>query len=132
MKKNIIQFIKFGVVGGINTVLSLLIYWLGIYLGIHYLVASIIAFIITIIISYILNNLLTFRNTGDKVHWSFVTFIKVFVSYSITGMFLNNLLLYVEIDVIEISEVIAPIVNILITVPTNFILNKLWAYKKLK
>ena len=130
MKKSLIQLIKFGIVGGINTVLSYLIYLGGLYLGIHYLIASTIGFIITVFISYVLNSLLTFRESGEAIHWSIKALIKVYISYSITGFILGNLLLFIEVDVIKISEMIAPIINLFITIPTNFILNKFWAYKE--
>lgn len=130
MKKSLIQLIKFGIVGGINTVLSYLIYLGGLYLGIHYLIASTIGFIITVFISYVLNSLLTFRESGETIHWSIKALIKVYISYSITGFILGNLLLFIEVDVMKISEMIAPIINLFITIPTNFILNKFWAYKE--
>lgn len=132
MKKSIIQFIKFGIIGGMNTVLSLLIYWCGIYLGVHYFLANTIGFVITVCISYVLNNLFTFRDKAEKVSWSFAALIKVFVSYSITGFFLNNILLYISIDLLKISEVVAPVINLFFTIPTNFVLNKFWAYKDTK
>ena len=51
------EFVKFGVVGGINTGLNLVIYWICVGLGIHYLVANTVGFVITVAISYVLNAL---------------------------------------------------------------------------
>jgi glycosyltransferase involved in cell wall biosynthesis/putative flippase GtrA len=123
------QFISFGLIGGLNTILSLGIYWLVIYLGGHYLVGSVLGFVITVAISYVLNNLFTFK--GDaKPEWSLRTLIKVYASYALTGLILHNILLLLWVEALGINENLAPILNLFFTIPLNFILNKLWAYKK--
>ncbi|MGN0471570.1 MAG: GtrA family protein [Lachnospiraceae bacterium] len=129
MRKVFVQFLKFGMVGAINTLLSLAIYWFCIWLSMFNLVANAIAFVITVFVSYILNNLLTFRN-GEQINWSVYTLAKVYISYSFTGLFLNSLLLYIWTSLVGIGDVIAPILNLFVTIPINFVLNKLWAYKK--
>lgn len=134
MKNKIIelgrQFIKFGLVGGINTILNLIIYWFCIRIGIHYLAANTIGFLITVAISYVLNNIFTFKNDGQKAEWSLKTLIKVYASYFMTGMILNSILLWFWNDYVGINENISPILNLIITVPLNFVLNRMWAYKK--
>jgi putative flippase GtrA len=54
---------------------------------------------------------------------------KTYVSYSFTGLFLNSILLILWVKVLGISEYIAPIINLLVSVPLNFIINKFWAFK---
>ena len=100
-----------------------------VYLGGHYLLANAIAFAITVFISYVLNNIFTFKGEG-KAEWSLRTLFKVYVSYSITGLFLTSILLWVWTDCLGINENIAPIINLFFTIPLNFLLNKFWAYKK--
>lgn len=125
------EFVKFGIVGGINTVLNLVIYWICIWLGIHYLAANATGFVITVAISYVLNNIFTFRPTdGRKAEWSLRTLFKVYLSYFLTGMVLNSLLLWFWNDLIGINENLAPVLNLFLTVPINYLLNKLWAYRK--
>ena len=125
-KKTIIQFIKFGMVGVINTTLSYLITNVGYYvLGLHQQICNVIAFIITVFISFLLNSKFVFKNNNGF----FIALIKVYASYSITGLFLSALLLYVEEDILNIPHYIATLINLIITIPINFILNKFWAYK---
>lgn len=123
------QFMSFGLVGGINTVLNLVIYCFCVNIGVHYLIANTISFLITVFISYVLNNLFTFRTEGQKPEWCFQVLIKVYTFYFLTGMILNSLLLYFWNDFIGINQNLSPILNLFVTVPLNFILNKLWAYK---
>lgn len=56
--------------------------------------------------------------------------IKTYISYSFTGLFLNNVLLILWVQIFHISELIAPVINLLISVPVNFLINKFWAFKK--
>ena len=55
--------------------------------------------------------------------------MKTLVSYSFTGLILSNILLYLWIEKVGISGLIAPIINIIIVTPLNFVLNKLWTFK---
>ncbi len=68
------------------------------------------------------------RETGRKSVWK--TLLKTYITYSVTGLFLNAALLYLWVQVLHISEFIAPLLNIPFSVPINFILNKCWAFKE--
>ena len=128
-KNLIIQFIKFGMVGAINTVLSYLI-TNGCYYAIHLheQISNLIAFIITVAISFILNGKYVFnKNNENRSFWK--SLLKVYASYSITGLFLASVFLYVEEQILGIPHYIATLMNLIITIPINFILNKFWAYK---
>ena len=132
LKKGIIQFIKFGTVGAINTVLSYAItngaYYL---LHLHEQISNIIAFVITVFISFMLNGRFVFtENKEERNFWK--SLLKVYASYSITGVFLTAILLYIEEEIIGIPHYIATLMNLVVTVPINFILNKFWAYKEKK
>lgn len=126
---NIRQFITFGLIGVVITVLSLLIYWGCIRFGLHYQVANALGFIITVALSYILNNIFTFSDK-KKIYWSIYSLLKTYASYSITGIFLAGFLLWIWNGVFGIDEKIAPILNLFFTVPINYLLNKYWVYKK--
>ena len=122
------QFIKFGMVGVLNTMLAYIInngsYYL---LNLNEQISNIIAFIITVFISYILNNKYIFKGNINK---NFIKgLLKVYMSYFITGILITGILLYYEVRVLLIPNYIASLLNLIITVPLNFILNKFWAFK---
>ena len=135
----IMQFVKFGLVGVTNTIVNYVIYVLSLLLfrAFHAFgdydiyAAQTVAFILSVLWSYIWNNKFVFKE-GEQKRNVFLVLLKTYASYSITGIFLNMLLLYLFVDVMGISEFVAPILNLLITVPVNFILNKFWAYKSPK
>ncbi len=133
LKGLVIQFMKFGMVGAINTILSY-----GITNGMYYLLnlneqmSNIIAFTITVFISFILNRKFVFNvkneKNNDAKNW-IKSLLKVYISYSITGLFLTAGLLYLEEQIFKIPHYIATLMNLVVTIPVNFILNKFWAYK---
>lgn len=127
-KLRIVQFIKFGIVGLSNTFLSYIIYAACVLAGMHYFVGSILGFIASVLNSFFWNNRYVFQKGNQGEKW-LVTLGKTFVAYAGTGLVLTNILLFVEIDIFHLPELAAPIVNLVITVPLNFLLNKLWAFK---
>lgn len=132
------QFVKFGIVGFSNTVLSYVLYVLSLLLfrkleilpNNGYLVAQAIAFVISVLWSFYWNNKLVFTLQEGEERLLWKALIKTFVSYSFTGLFLNSILLLLWVEVIYISEFIAPIINLLVSVPLNFVINKFWAFRK--
>ena len=132
-KKLVAQFIKFGIVGGINTVLSYTITNLGFYvLGLHEQISNLVAFIITVFISFILNGKFVFNENKEKeknIKKWIISLLKVYASYSITGLLLTGILLYFEETMLGIPHYIATLINLIVTIPLNFILNKFWTYK---
>ena len=132
------QFVKFGIVGVSNTVLSYVLYVISLLLfhkleilpNSGYLVAQVIAFVISVLWSFYWNSRVVFTLQEGEERSVVSALIKTFVSYSFTGLFLNSALLVLWVQILHISEFIAPIINLLVSVPLNFIINKLWAFKK--
>ena len=150
------QIVSFGLVGVLNTLVSQIIYMLCLSFGMHYLIASIIGFVISVLHAYLWQTKLVFKEDESlekRVWWKVL--LKTYAAYAFTGLFLNNVLLILWIDVIridrftppltelavslgfkyenkELAEVIAPLLNIFVNVPLNFIINKFWAYRQKK
>ena len=81
------QFIKFGIVGVSNTLISLAVYQLALNaLGLHYLAAN--------------------------------------------ALGLDSLLLVFWMEAIGIPEALAPVLNLCITIPLNFFINKYWTFRR--
>ena len=70
---------------------------------------------------------------GDGEHRSWwMALLKTYVSYAFSGLLLANVLLFLWNDVLGIPELLGPIINLVITTPINFVINKLWAFKTKK
>ena len=63
-----------------------------------------------------------FRSLGKAL-------LKTYVAYGLTGIVLANALSYVWINVFGISKYVAPLINLTISIPLNFIINKCWAFR---
>lgn len=125
---SVVQFIKFGIVGISNTLVNFGVYALLVFFGMNYLLANFLAFSVSVVNSFIWNNRYVFEASPDaRSRW--VVFLKTYASYSVTGIFLTTVLLWLWISVFGINEYVAPLINIAFTVPINFVLNKYWAYK---
>ncbi len=132
-----LQFVKFGIVGVSNTVVSYVIYVIslllfqrqGLFPEVDYLIAQMIAFALSVLWSFYWNRKYVFQDGGEQVIW-WKALIKTYISYAFTGLFLNTILSYFWVNWLHVSKLVAPIANLLISVPLNFVLNKFWAFKK--
>lgn len=137
--EKLMQFVKFALVGLSNVIVSYGIYliFLGLFQlagflpNVDYLVAQLIGYVLSIFWSFYWNRKYVFTDGQNAVPW-YAALIKSFISYSFTGVFLNSILSYLWVEVVGIPKVIAPIINLLINVPVNFIMNKFWAFRERK
>lgn len=130
--KKLQQFIKFGIVGLLNTLISYFVYIVLIMLSINYLIAGLMGFFASVLNAYYWNSKYVFNFNSTEHYGKFKTLLKTLISYAGTGLILSNILLVFWVEVIHISEIVAPLFSLVITIPLNFILNKYWAYKKKK
>lgn len=119
------QFVRFGIVGISNTAISLGIYYLLVYLGSNYIIANTVGFIVSVLNAYYWNNRVVFKKENLR---DVKALVKTFTSYGFTFV-LSTFLLFVMINCLHVSQLIAPVINLIITIPLNFLLNKFWAFK---
>ncbi len=132
-----IQFVKFAMVGFSNVIVSYGVYLIffalfqiaGILPNADYLIAQLIGYVLSIFWSFYWNRKYVFANTQDNAPW-YQALIKSFIAYSFTGVFLNSVLSFVWVEMVGIPKVIAPVINLVINVPVNFVMNKFWAFGK--
>ncbi len=132
---SIAEFIKFCFVGLSNTVISYLLNVAVLALLEKYeykwdfVVANIVAFLLSVLWSFFWNNKYVFTKKENEDRSILKSLLKTYASYFITGIVLTNVLSYVWIEIVGLSKYIAPIINLVITIPLNFLLNKKWAFK---
>jgi len=119
------QFTKFGLVGISNVFLTLVIYYLLVSVGVNYFISYIIAFATSVLNAYYWNYKFVFNRCDTKKSKQLV---KIYVSYSVT-LLMSVYMMFLLVDVLEISEWVAPLFIIFITVPINFMLNKFWVFR---
>lgn len=131
LKDVIIQFIKFGIVGVSNTLISLAVYYVCVLaLGWHYQVGNLLGFVIGTTNAYFWNSRYVFKMGAHRTFAEHAkSYAKTFVAYGGTFL-LSTALLWLWVDRLGISDKIAPLINLCITIPLNFVINKFWTFKK--
>lgn len=123
------QFIKFGLVGVSNTVVSMVVYYIVLFIDPKlYMLGSILGTIVSIANAFYWNDKFVF--SGNRQDWrsKLKRLGKTYISYGGTSI-LSNVLLWLEVAFFGVSRAIAPIVNLLVTIPLNFVINKLWTFR---
>ena len=118
------KFIKFAIVGFGNLFISLITYYILVFFSINYQIANVGGFITGSLNGYIWNRIWVFKNSKKNLS----SIVKFYFSYLIT-LLLSAILLYIWIEIFNISDKIAPIINVVITTPINYFMNKYWVFK---
>lgn len=119
------KFIKFGLVGVLNTVITIVVFNILRFADINIVVANTTGYICGMVNSYLWNNRWVFKSNSKDVS----TVAKFIVVNAIT-MLINNCILILLVQNIGINEVIAQCGALVLTTVINFIGSKLWIFKK--
>lgn len=123
------QFFKFGLVGVLNTALTYAVFFILVKINVHYQIANAIGFVIGVLNSYYWNNRYVFKTKEGEKRNHFKALLKTFAAYGITGLLLQSFFLWLYVEHFGIDSLIAQLISLCITVPTNFVLNKYWSFK---
>lgn len=150
-KKQIWQFIKFALVGVSNTLVSEIVYTILVFFKMHYLPASFLGFSLSVLNAYYWSSRYVFKEeeNEERVWWKVLA--KTYLAY-LWGYLVSAALLVFWIEFIGIERWMEPLgnwflghglerldarfcgnvaaagLNLLITVPMNYLVNKYWAY----
>lgn len=128
------------------------IYVILLFFGVHYLAANIIGNLISILNAYYWSNKFVFKTeSGEQRIW-WKTLLKTYATYGFSMLLSAGLLVFwLEIVKLErfmppvlqilnsfgiimdskfLAEISAAAINLVITIPINYMLNKYWAYRK--
>lgn len=131
----LVQFIKFGLIGATNTIISyvlnilVLLFLEPFDVSWDFIAGNVVAFVLSVLWSFYWNNKLVFIVKGGESRPILKTLMKTYLAYGFTGIVLSNLLSYLWINVLSVSKYVAPLLNLIISVPLNFVINKKWAFK---
>ena len=141
MKKSVkslsLQFLKFGLVGIFNTIIStvttygLLIIFnkLNFFfksLDVQVIISSFLGFSVSFINSYYWNSRLVFKMSSNKFFSK--SFIKSYFCYFLTWIISYVITAFLA-TVLYLPKFWIPLFTLLFTVPLNFLANKFWAFR---
>lgn len=131
-RETLLQFVKFGLVGVSNFAVSTGVYYLFIWINPRlYVIGSIVGTIVSIANAFFWNDMFVFKHEDKRFKSILKRLGKTYVSYGGTSA-LGVFLLWIEVAFLGVSEIWAPFVNLIITTPLNFCINKFWTFRKNK
>lgn len=121
------QLFKFGIVGFINNIIFLSVYYIVVFINARlYIAGNILGFLISVLSAYFMNSRYVFENNDNSN--SPKQIVKTYILYGVS-LILSTVILIISVENFHISEKIAPFISLTITVPINFLANKIWIYK---
>lgn len=121
---------KFCIVGVSNTAISLAVYYLFVFIDPgFYQLGNVFGWIVGVLNSFFWNNRYVFHSETKDGGAVLKKIGKTYLAYGATWA-MSALLLYFEVEVFGLSEKISPLINLLATVPLNYLLNKFWTFRE--
>lgn len=136
LQDRVSQFIRFCMVGVTNVIVSYSVNVLTLMLlGLiapgfkyDYIVANTVSFLLAVYWSFYWNSRKVFHFTPKDRKQRRRALLRSYLCYGFTGILLNNVLSTLWIRGLGISKYIAPLINLLFTIPINYLTNKKWAF----
>lgn len=123
-----IKLIKFFIVGGINTLISLIVFYLfNKVLGINHMISSVIGYGSGMANSYILNKKWTFKDNDNKI---FIQLMK-FIAVNGISLGVNLFAMYMLVDLSHCDSMLSQIIATAFSTITNYIGSRLIVFNSI-
>ena len=120
------KFIKFSIVGFINTAGSYLLFFILLeFAQVNYLVSSVGSYILGILISYFGNKYWTFRIIRSGWRLEFIKFIIL----NIAGLAINALIMLLLVENYNLNPYVAQLIAMSVVIFYNFFGSKFWVFR---
>jgi dolichol-phosphate mannosyltransferase len=122
---NWMQLLRFGLVGASGYVVNLAVFaFASGVLDVHHIAAAVLAFCVAVINNFAWNRHWTFDAGGGHAGFQAARFLTV----SVAGLGINLGLLELFVSGVGMPELPAQAVAVALTMPVNFVGNKLWTF----
>lgn len=122
---NWVQLFRFGLVGGSGYAVNLIVFaLLAGPVGVHHIGAAIGAFCVAVSNNFVLNRHWTFGARDGHAGFQAARFFAI----SIVGLGFNLVLLELLVSALGVGELPAQAIAVALSMPVNFIGNKLWTF----
>ena len=128
------EIINYLIVGVLTTVVSIVTYFifsliLDIENNILFMIANVLSWICAVVFAYITNKKFVFNTTTSNKNEEIKVF-SMFVSSRITTLLIELAFMFITVKVILIDDKIAKIIAQFIVIVLNYVLSKLFVFKK--
>ena len=123
--KLLIRFLRFSIIGFVNTVLHILIFNFLLTHGIHYLISQTCGFIIVNIITFACNKYWTFGNSNPRIGYQL---LLNYFGRSVTLSF-TLILTYILVEKLSIAPIISQVYVVILNVAFNFTISQIFIFQ---
>lgn len=118
--------------GGVAFVLSMVLFYLFANVcGIYEQIANVLSWIICVMFTYFTNRTFVFQSKVKGLK-NVLNEFKGFVTARLLTLIMENVILFVMIDLLSIHNMISKLVGQFVVIVSNYFLSKLWIFKKEK
>lgn len=121
------EIINYLIVGGLTTLVSIVIYALCTKcFHINYMISNVISWIISVLFAYITNRIFVFKSKSSDILLEIYQFFK----YRIFSFLIDVLFMYILVELINVDDMISKIIVQVIVIVLNYVFSKLFVFKK--
>ena len=98
-------------------------------MGLYEQIANSISWIICVIFTYFTNRIFVFKSRSKGIEGMGKEFMS-FVTARLATLILENAILFIGVDILTMDNMIAKLIGQVVVIVSNYILSKLWIFKK--
>jgi putative flippase GtrA len=128
------EIINYLIIGFLTTVISLIAYYICVHTflnpdnGFELQIANIISWIVGVSFAYITNRIIVFKSKEKNILKECISF----VGSRIVTLLLDMFIMFLFVTVFRIDDLIAKIISQIVVIIGNYIISKLFVFKKKK
>ena len=123
------EIITYLIVGGLTTLLYMVIYWVFRILGVNVAISTCIAWIGGVLFAFFANKFVVFQSKDKSNYWD--EFIK-FIAFRIASLLIDLAVKFIMMDLLRISEFITVLVAQIVVIVANYVFSKFFIFIKKK
>jgi putative flippase GtrA len=124
--KSLKQFIKFCLVGVVNTAIDFAVYYfLTRVVGIYFLLANLISVLVAMTFSFVFNKYWTFKNFNPKINKQYLKFALVNLVYFL----LNTAIIWLGVSIMGLGDLWSKLLATAVGLAWSFGANKIWTFR---
>lgn len=128
------RLIRFCIVGAVNTLVDFAVYALVLRLvpwKYNHLLGQALGFVAGTVNAYFMNGGWVFRDRDGGRKKGGKVLLRTFAGYAVTFL-LSEGLLMLWVDALGMNKYLAKLINLCVTVPSNYVINRLWTFREEK
>ena len=127
-EKWIKELFRYGIIGVLTTIINIIFYYVFVdILKINYIISTILSWLVAVIFAFFGNKYVVFKNNQTKGFWKELNYFML-TRYT-TGI-IDIFIMFLGVDLLKKNDFIIKIISNIIVIILNYILAKLFVFKR--